>query len=303
MTLTIFTPVFNRAGIIKVLYQSLCRQTCQDFEWVVVDDGSTDNIDDVMAQFQKDGKRKFPIVYKKQDNGGKHTAINTGVLVARGLYFMIVDSDDYLVDNAVEEVITAFIDCPKDYAGVGFQRIHSDGSLIGTTFDGDTCDVLASERYKYRINGDKAEVFFTEVMLKYPFPVFEGERFLSEASVWFHMAHDGLKIRWINKPTIVCEYLPGGLSDNSVKLGIENFEGITYSARIMLSCSLPLLVRLKTIGNYAFLGRKKGISYSELSHRIDVPIIEIIADYLLCSGKKRLHSKPKKGGFKWPLRL
>ena len=292
MTLTIFTPVFNRAEMIKLLYHSLRRQTCQDFEWVVVDDGSTDNIDAVMEQFLQDAERRFPIVYQKQDNGGKHTAINTGVQIATGKYFLIVDSDDYLVEHAVEAVLAAFLDCPKGYAGVGFQRIRPDGSLIGTTFDGETCDALASERSKYRINGDKAEVFFTEVMRKYPFPVFAGERFLSEASVWFHMAHDGLKIRWINKPAIVCEYLPGGLTDNSVKLGIENFEGMTYSTKIMLSCSLPFMVRLKTIGNYAFLGRRKGLSFPELSHRIDVSLPEVLADYLLCVGKKRLYSKP-----------
>lgn len=288
MKVTVFTPVYNRADIIDKLYKSLLRQSVQDFEWVVVDDGSTDHIDKVICCFESDAGRNFPLIYKKQINGGKHTAINTGVALARGEYFLIVDSDDYLTDTTIETVISSFSRCPKDYAGIGLQKVTADGKLIGKTFAGEFCDALSSERHRYGIEGDKAEVFYTEVLRRYPFPVFPGERFLSESSVWFQIARDGLKIRWINIPGIVCEYLSEGLSANSEKLAIENFQGMTYNAKVMLSCKLPIMIRLKTIGNYAYISKKKQIRFSTVVKNLNISLLELMCAYWLCWVKKKV---------------
>ena len=96
--ISVFTPTYNRAYILPILYESLKWQTCHDFEWIIVDDGSTDNTEEIVCSWQKE-KKDFPIVYRKQQNGGKHTTINHGVSLARGEWLFIVDSADLEVKN------------------------------------------------------------------------------------------------------------------------------------------------------------------------------------------------------------
>lgn len=102
---SVFTPTYNRAYILPVLYESLKRQTCSDFEWIIVDDGSTDNTEELITSWQMECN-DFSIVYRKQKNGGKHTAINNGVTLAKYEWFFIVDSDDYLRNDAVEKSVS-----------------------------------------------------------------------------------------------------------------------------------------------------------------------------------------------------
>ena len=103
MRITVFTPTYNRGYIIENLYHSLQKQTFQDFEWIVIDDGSTD---DTASQFEKYKLEEnfFPIIYERVENGGKHRAINLGMKKARGDLFFIVDSDDYLTETALEKI-------------------------------------------------------------------------------------------------------------------------------------------------------------------------------------------------------
>ena len=103
MRITVFTPTYNRAYIIEKLYHSLQRQTFRDFEWLIVDDGSSDNTAEVVSAWQQEGN-DFPIRYYKKENGGKCRAINYGVDLAEGELFFNVDSDDYLTDDALEKV-------------------------------------------------------------------------------------------------------------------------------------------------------------------------------------------------------
>ena len=97
---TVFTPVYNRKNLIGNLYQSLLSQTYKNFEWIIVDDGSTDDIDEIIKSYQNEDR--ILIRFIKQENGGKHRAINNGVLHAKGELFYIVDSDDYLTKDSIE---------------------------------------------------------------------------------------------------------------------------------------------------------------------------------------------------------
>ena len=101
---TVFTPTYNRAYILGDLYHSLQRQTCMDFEWLIVDDGSADDTKALVASWQGE-ENPFPIRYVYQENGGKCRAINRGLKEADGRLFFTVDSDDYLTDDAIEKVI------------------------------------------------------------------------------------------------------------------------------------------------------------------------------------------------------
>lgn len=102
MFLTIFTPTYNRKQLLQRLYSSLCAQDCNDFEWLVVDDGSTDGTDSVISNFITEGK--ISISFLRKENGGKHTAHNVALKYAQGDYFFTVDSDDWLLKNSVSKI-------------------------------------------------------------------------------------------------------------------------------------------------------------------------------------------------------
>lgn len=230
--LTILTPAYNRAYTIHLAYESLCRQTCMDFEWVVVDDGSADNTEELVRQWQKE-TTAFPIVYEKQENGGKHRAVNRGVALAKGDYVLILDSDDFLTDDAVEVIAgwTAEIAQLSGFAGVSGLK---DGARNGN-MKAAYVDAKNTERMKYGLQGDKAEAYKTEFMRKYPFPEFEGEKFLRENAVWDAIALDGYKLRWYNRVIYKCEYLADGLTQTiSVEKKAANFQGQTYCARLKM---------------------------------------------------------------------
>ena len=228
MRFTVFTPTYNRAYIIENLYHSLQRQTFRDFEWVVVDDGSSDNTPELFARILEE-ENFFPIQYIRVENGGKHRAINRGVQAAQGTLFCIVDSDDFLRDNALEIADQIERTIPADqkaaFAGVCGLRVYPNGNMLGNTFSGDTIDATNLERDQLHITGDKAEVYYTELLKQYPFPAFEGEKFITECVVWDKIASDGYKLRFFNQPVIVCEYRDDGLTSQGNAIFRKNPKG------------------------------------------------------------------------------
>lgn len=228
MRITVFTPAYNRGYRIGDLYNSLKRQTFHDFEWIVVDDGSTDNTETLFSQFMSEDC-SFPIHYVKRKNGGKHRAINQGVSMAKGELFYIVDSDDYLPDNALEIIDCVEKTIPENektqFAGVCGQRGYNAQTPIGKSFDGDSLDITTLQRGKYGVTGDKSEVFYTHILQNYLFPEFEGENFITECVVWDKIAADNYKLRFFNRVVMICEYLPDGLSAQGHSLFEKNPKG------------------------------------------------------------------------------
>lgn len=228
MRITVFTPTYNRGYLIKRLYRSLQKQSFSDFEWIVVDDGSTDGTEKQFEQYIVESN-PFHIQYIKVENGGKHRAINHGVKMANGELFYIVDSDDYLPSDALEiidEVEKTIPDNEKrTFGGVCGIKGFNNNQGIGSTFEGDYLDISSLERTKYGISGDKAEVFYTDVLKKYPFPEFSGENFMTECVVWDKIAFDGYKLRFFNRTVMICEYLDDGLSAKGSALLFKNYKG------------------------------------------------------------------------------
>lgn len=248
--ITIFTPTFNRAYIISDLYKSLLRQTHTDFEWLIVDDGSTDGTEALITSFIEEGK--IMIRFYKQINGGKHTAINKGVALAKGELFFIVDSDDYLVDNALERVFIHYGKVIDDssFIGVSGMRYNKDGIKIGTQTNFNIIDCPPSHfGALHQIHGDNAEVFKTSILKKYPFPVIEGEKFCPEFLIWNRISKK-YKMRFFNEAIYICEYLPDGLTASSVKRRIENpnYTMLTYSETYFSNISI--LMNLKSGINF-----------------------------------------------------
>lgn len=251
MRITVFTPAYNRAYIIEKLYRSLQRQNFTDFEWVVVDDGSTDNTQTLFQQFCAE-ENAFPIRYVKTENGGKHRAINRGVSMASGELFFIVDSDDHVTDNALEIIDRVERTIPDEsrssFAGICGQRGTDINTPMGSTFKGDILDITALERGKYGVSGEKSEVFYTDILKKYPFPEFEGERFITENVVWYAMAADGYRLRFHNDITIICNYLPDGLTSQGEVLLLRNPRG--YGLAIHQNVEFGLLTGMNKWNEY-----------------------------------------------------
>lgn len=255
--ITVFTPAYNREHLLGRLYESLKQQNYSDFEWVIVDDGSTDNTKDLIKTFIKEGKIKINYIYQK--NSGKHIAINTGLSAAKGKYFFIVDSDDYILENVLNKIEKGFkgIECNNSFVGISGLKVHGDGKLIGTTFDDNLqyVDCTSLERKKHKIFGDKAEVFKTEILKNYPFPKIDDERFLPEAYIWNKIAHDGYKIRWFNENYIVSEYLSDGLTSNSNKLIQKNYKGQLLYLKDLIQFDKNFFSKLAHLSSYCGIAK------------------------------------------------
>lgn len=225
ITITIFTPTYNRAYIIKNLYNSLKRQTNKNFEWLVVDDGSTDSTEELFNKWMSE-ENDFPIRYYKKENGGKCRAINTALDLAKGKLFFTVDSDDYLTDDAVEKILKWEADLPENesFCGVACNLGTSNKDTPNTIFDDNYYDGNLLERYN-KIDGERALAFYTDIHRKYKYPEFEGENFMTEAVVWNRIANDGYKMRFYNDIIWVYEYKEDGLTMAGNSLFTNNPHG------------------------------------------------------------------------------
>lgn len=252
MLITVFTPTYNRAYIIKQLYDSLCRQTSQDFEWLIVDDGSTDNTKELISTFISEGK--ISIRYFWQKNGGKHSAINLGVNEAKSVWFFIVDSDDYVTNDAIEKIEEECkaIEYDDRFCGISGRSQRSDGSVIGNKQANRVIDATSSN-FSYVINSevyDRAEIFRTAILKKYPFPIVEGENFVAESIVWSRLSNDGYLLRFVDEAYKVCEYREDGLSKVSVlnRHKCSTLTTLLYSELVV--SKIPFKYRFKALVNY-----------------------------------------------------
>ncbi|MFQ6896941.1 MAG: glycosyltransferase, partial [Turicibacter sp.] len=243
---TVFTSTYNRRYTLERLYESLRGQTVKPMEWIIVDDGSSDDTYQLIFPWIET-EIDFEIIYLRVKNGGKHRAINKACDLARGDLFCIVDSDDYLTNDAIEKIITweQSIQGKPGYAGVAGNKGFSDHQLIGRTFESEYVDATSLEREKYQIEGDKAEVFYTSVLKKYKFPEIQGENFITESVVWFHIASDGLKIRWFNDIIYIANYLEDGLTKNGDQLIQKNPKGTLLTQYLQASYYQQFILKEK----------------------------------------------------------
>ncbi|TGN26696.1 glycosyltransferase family 2 protein [Empedobacter tilapiae] len=252
MIITVFTPSYNREKFLPKLYSSLLRQTFKDFEWVIVDDGSSDNTTELVNRWKEEGFIK--IKYFKKNNGGKHRAINKGLELASGELFFIVDSDDYLTDNALEIVCKYYepIKNNDNIIGVTGFRAYSDGSFIGgRRFPNEITDSnLIERRTKYGVTADLAHVIKTHIFRKFLFPDISGENFVAESIVWNRMSID-YKMRYFNEAIYIGEYLEEGLSSNSIRNRIKNnkYASLLYS-ELVNNPNVVFKLKVKSIINY-----------------------------------------------------
>ena len=246
MKLTIFTPSYNRAYILPQLYNSLLKQTDSRFEWVIVDDGSKDETEELVDGWIRENNLK--IVFRKQENQGKHIAVNTGVSLASGELFFIVDSDDFLSEDAVEKINTFWESNHLDsgVAGLLFYKKLLNGQLVGAKLPSQIkrCKMWEAAR-KYGSTGDKAPVFRTDIFRQYVYPKFEGERFLGESYV-FNQIDEKYDMLIMDEALYFCDYRADGLSQDFRRLYRNNPKGFLAIYEQSVGHALNLKQRLKT---------------------------------------------------------
>ena len=268
--ITILTPSYNRAHTLPALYESLLKQDTDVFEWLIVDDGSTDATRKLVEGWQGEGK--ISIRYLHKQNGGKHTALNEGIRLIESELTFIVDSDDWLPENAVE-IILQYHEKYREMEGLcgySFLRFYPDGKVNDAFYPQDEwIDTYVNARINAGIAGDKAEVFFTDVLKRYPFPVYEGEKFVPEDLVWVQMSGP-YKMVHINRCVYISDYLEGGLTRSGKRMKIHSPKAMTERARLYLNdASVNKKMKCKMILLYVIYGHFAQYSEKKLANDLN----------------------------------
>ncbi len=267
-TLTIFTPAYNRAYTLHLGYEALCRQTCQDFEWLIIDDGSTDNTRALVEEWI--AENKIPIRYHYQENQGMHGAHNTAYRLMTTELNTCIDSDDYMPDDAVEKILTFW----KQYgsnkvAGLIGLDADFDGNLIGTAFETSNQLTTLGGFYARGGKGDKKMVYRTEVIRQYPeYPLFPGENYVS-LGYKYELIDQDYPLLTLNEVLVQVEYRPDGSSMNMFRQYIRNPQG------------------------FAFI-RKSSMQLAPTAKRRFMEAVHYVSSSLLLKNKRFLQESPRK---------
>lgn len=248
-TLTVFTPAYNRAHTIGRTYESLCRQTCKDFCWLVVDDGSSDNTRQLVEGWIAEDI--IPIRYIYQLNQGMHGAHNTAYRNIDTPLNTCIDSDDYMPDDAVEKILACWQKYGSDQlAGIIGLDVTDDGQVIGTRFPDGMERTTLQGFYQSGGKGDKKLVYRTDVIKSYPeYPLFEGERYVGLAYKYMLIDQD-YQLVTLNEPLVVVEYQQDGSSFNMFKQYWNNPRGFAFFRKAEMMTTKSLKRKLQVCTHY-----------------------------------------------------
>lgn len=269
--LTIFTPSYNRAHTLPRLYESLKQQSNQNFEWLIVDDGSSDDTESLVKRFMNDDV--LSIRYIKQENAGKQAAWNNAVLNARGKLFCGVDSDDALANSHnVEDIFSKYANLLDDEKVIGLRFLAY--SNVKKTFDGKMIseDIVMQSYFEEFADagnfGERIDVLKTDVLKKYLYPVSQDIKFIPE--IWFYVkvSADGYQFAYIPEALRLFfdEATENRLSRSSL---LKNAKGHYISRSAMLSCiPIPIFLRnivalIKTIIRFGQCANYLDIAYKQ----------------------------------------
>ena len=253
--ITVITPTYNRGNRLYELFSSLQNQTDYDFEWMIVDDGSSDNTEAIVRGFT--AQAKYTIQYLKKENGGKHTALNFGIPQILTDLTIIVDSDDTLLPDAVT-TIKEYYAKYKERIEIGvfsFLRENSQHNILVKAPRDEFVGSYVKERIRGNLPGDMAEVFLTKALREFPFPEFQGEKFMSEDVVWIPL---GMKYQtlFVNKVIYRCEYLEDGLTQNDKRHKFASPFGSMMRGKMLMNKECGLKARVKGAIIYNCFGKE-----------------------------------------------
>lgn len=246
--LTIFTPTYNRENLLPRVYESLVKQTNPDFIWLIVDDGSTDHTRTLVESWQQEKKINIQYVYR--ENGGKMRAHNTGVDLCTTELFVCLDSDDYLVQTAVGDILSTWQEKKQgNIAGIAAHKGEDEKTpLFHQEFPEIEISTLRG-LYRSGFSGETTLVFRTEILKKYSFPEIEGEKYVPEDYIYDKIDEE-YQLLILPKVLTICEIVEGGYTDQASLLRQKNPTGwfLYYEQRARLE---PMSVlKVKYISHY-----------------------------------------------------
>lgn len=243
-TLTIFTPTFNRANLLPQLYESLCKQTSQDFEWLIIDDGSVDNTKELVVSWLAASKIKIKYVYK--DNGGMHTGHNLAYKLIKTPFNVCIDSDDYMPSEAVAIIIKETKMLESYHAGIIALDSDIKGNLIGTKIPEHLTSCKLNELYSlHKVKGDKKLIYRTEIVKQFPaYPIFEREKFVPLDYLYL-LIDQKFYLKPVNEIVCIVEYQLDGSSMNIMKQYRKNPRGFAFSRISRINFGTTLKERFK----------------------------------------------------------
>ncbi len=251
MFLSIITPSYNRAYILRQCYESLVAQTDKDFEWILIDDGSTDDTEALALIMQQENRIRM--TYIKQVNGGKHIAHNTGVLHAKGELVVCLDSDDRLTEDAVETAKRYWAEhAVARHTGILAKRgnFETREPICGTWPSRLSECTMFDLTNKYGFKGDTVLFFRREILADNLFKCFENEKFIPETNLYIDVDTYGTMLL-LDRVLYLCAYLPDGLTAKFHKLLRENPNGTadTYYKSMCMATSLKTKVKYAVLTN------------------------------------------------------
>lgn len=188
-TITVFTPAYNRAHTLRRAFNSLKAQTCKDFEWLIIDDGSTDGTSELVEGLHEEAD--FPIRYYWKENGGRHTAVNYSYQFLQTKYVVTLDSDDELTPNAVELMIRTWDSIPKErydhiWCVSGREMDANTLQMVGEPYPKDINEKSGKAQRKMllKYEGEKHCCRRVDIHIRYKFPVYDDTKFVLENTVW-----------------------------------------------------------------------------------------------------------------------
>ncbi|SOC44716.1 glycosyltransferase family 2 protein [Salinicoccus kekensis] len=247
--ISICTPTFNRGYTLNRVYCSLVRQEHEDFEWIIVDDGSTDNTKELVEEFKKENK--FPIKYIYQENQGKHIALNKGQDIATKKLFMCLDSDDWLAPNALEQISAYYerVMNNQKLCGIIFTDQNDKGEILGTELPHQEIKNWIDLIYRDKIKGDKCFIFKTDIIQEHPFITFKNNKHMPPTYQHYILSQD-YDFYCINEPIKIVEYLPDGISFNIRSKYFNAPENYTYYRKMIHNMIPKLHLKLKNSIHY-----------------------------------------------------
>lgn len=259
--ITVFTPTYNRAYCLHKCYESMLRQTNKNFKWLIIDDGSTDNTKYLVEQWKKKDNG-FEIEYYYKENGGMHTGYNYAYEKISTELSMNIDSDDYLVDTAIEEILS-FWNANKrdDIGGIYALDIYENGDIVGLPFPEDLKEfkgwgyknIYYNSNKKLKVHknkGDKKFIGVTSAINKYPnIPEFKDEKYYS---LYYkqHRIEKDYYILIYNKPVCVVEYMEDGSSNNMFNQYVNNPKGFCDERKYVIENAPSLKLKFMAAIHY-----------------------------------------------------
>lgn len=244
-TITVFTPTFNRAHLLPRLYDSLCKQTSNDFLWLIIDDGSSDGTQELVKQWQ--AENNVQIEYHFKENGGMHTGHNVAYTHIKTELNVCIDSDDYMPEDAVDKMVQLWnsLEDKHNYSGFVGLDVTKDGAIIGSKMPEDIERGSYLDLYK-RVTGDKKFVLVTEEVKKYPlYPEYENEK-LVPLGILYIMMGAKKDFAFTNDVYCVVEYQEDGSTHSIFKQYRESPLGFAYARKVILKYDRKFTSQFKT---------------------------------------------------------